>query len=109
MQVINSVLFCEGFKDLCYFLISELLNKIIVTNTEELFNKCYNTNDIFELYKELFNVADENDFTIQIKCLKNYQIFLCKLLGKIDDSIFYQNTEWIYYQIFIMLEKMKRC
>ena len=42
---------------------------------------------------------------MQIKCIKNYQIFLCKLVGKIDDSIFYQNTEWIYYQIFIMLEK----
>ena len=96
MQIINSVLFCEGCKDLCYFLISELLNKIIVTNTEELFNKYYNTNDIFELYKELFNVADENDLALQIKCLKNYQVFLCKLVGKIDDNIFYQNVEWIY-------------
>ena len=42
---------------------------------------------------------------MQIKCLKNYQIFLCKLIGKIDDNIFYQNTEWIYYQIFMMFEK----
>ena len=105
MQIINSVLFCEGCKDLCYFLISELLNKIIVTNTEELFNKYYNTNDIFELYKELFNVADENDLALQIKCLKNYQVFLCKLVGKIDDNIFYQNVEWIYYQVFMIFEK----
>ena len=107
MQIVNSVLFCENCKDICFFLISELLNKILVSNTEELFNKIYSTNDIFELYKELFNVSDENDLAMQIKCLKNYQIFLCKLLGKIDDSIFYQNTEWIYYQIFIMLEKNK--
>ena len=105
MMIVNSVLFCEGFKNLSFFLISELINKIIVTNTEELFNKCYTTNDIFELYKELFNVSDENDIQAQIKCLKNYQIFLCKLVGKIDDSIFYQNTEWIYYQIFQMFEK----
>jgi hypothetical protein len=105
MMIVNSVLFCEGFKNLSFFLISELINKIIVTNTEELFNKCYTTNDIFELYKELFNVSDENDIQAQIKCLKNYQIFLCKLFGKIDDSIFYQNTEWIYYQIFQMFEK----
>ena len=105
MQILNSVLFCENCKNLCFFLISELLNKIIVTNTDELFNKYYNTNDIFELYKEQFNVCDENDNAIQIKCLKNYQIFLCKLIGKIDDNIFYQNTEWIYYQIFMMFEK----
>jgi hypothetical protein len=105
MEILNSVLFCENYKNLCFFLISELLNKIIVTNTDELFNKFYNTNDIFELYKEQFNVCDENDITMQIKCLKNYQIFLCKLIGKIDDNIFYQNTEWIYYHIFIMLEK----
>ena len=105
MMIVNSVLFCEGFKNLSFFLISELINKIIVTNTDELFNKCYTTNDIFELYKELFNVSDENDLQGQIKCLKNYQIFLCKLFGKIDDSIFLQNTEWIYYQIFQMLEK----
>ena len=105
MQILNSVLFCENCKNLCFFLISELLNKIIVTNTDELFNKYYNTNDIFELYKEQFNVCDENDNAMQIKCLKNYQIFLCKLIGKIDDNIFYQNTEWIYYQIFMMFEK----
>ena len=105
MQILNSVLFCENCKNLCFFLISELLNKIIVTNTDELFNKFYNTNDIFELYKEQFNVCDENDITMQIKCLKNYQIFLCKLIGKIDDNNFYQNTEWIYYHIFMMLEK----
>ena len=105
MQILNSVLFCENCKNLCFFLISELLTKIIVTNTDELFNKYYNTNDIFELYKEQFNVCDENDNAMQIKCLKNYQIFLCKLIGKIDDNIFYQNTEWIYYQIFMMLEK----
>ena len=107
MQIVNSVLFCENCKDLCFFLISELLNKILISNTDELFNKVYSTNDIFELYKELLNVSDENDISMQIKCLKNYQIFLCKLIGKIDDSIFYQNTEWIYYQIFIMLEKNK--
>ena len=53
------------------------------------------------------NVSDENDIAMQIKCLKNYQIFLCKLIGKIDDNTFYQNTEWIYYQIFLMLEKNK--
>jgi len=105
MMIVNSVLFCEGFKNLSFFLINELINKIIVTNTDELFNKCYTTNDIFELYKELFNVSDENDIQAQIKCLKNYQIFLCKLSGKIDDSIFFQNTEWIYYQIFQMFEK----
>ena len=105
MQILNSVLFCENCKNLCFFLISELLNKIIVTNTDELFNKYYNTNDIFELYKEQFNVCDENDNAMQIKCLKNYQIFLCKLIGKIDDNIYYQNTEWIYYQIFMMFEK----
>ena len=105
MQILNSVLFCENCKNLCFFLISELLTKIIVTNTDELFNKYYNTNDIFELYKEQFNVCDENDNAMQIKCLKNYQIFLCKLIGKIDDNIFYQNTEWIYYQIFMMFEK----
>ena len=107
MQIMNSVLFCENCKELCFFLISELLNKILITNTDELFNKIYSTNDIFDLYKELFNVSDENDITAQIKCLKNYQIFLCKLFGKIDDNIFYQNTEWIYYQIFIMLEKSR--
>ena len=107
MQIVNSVLFCENCKDLCFFLISELLNKILISNTDELFNKIYSTNDIFELYKELLNVSDENDLAMQIKCLKNYQIFLCKLVGKIDDSIFYQNTEWIYYQIFIILEKNK--
>ena len=105
IQIINSVLFCEGCKELCFFLINELLNKILVSNTDELFNKIYSTNDIFELYKEQFNLTDENDIAMQIKCIKNYQIFLCKLVGKIDDSIFYQNTEWIYYQIFIMLEK----
>ena len=107
MQIINSVLFCENCKELCFFLISELLNKILITNTDELFNKIYSTNDIFELYKELLNVSDENDIAMQIKCLKNYQIFLCKLVGKIDDNTFYQNTEWIYYQIFLMLEKNK--
>ena len=105
MMIVNSVLFCEGFKNLCFYLINELINKIIVTNTDELFNKCYSTNDIFELYKELYNVSDENDIQIQIKSLKNYQIFLCKLFGKIDDSVFYQNTEWIYYQVFQMIEK----
>ena len=105
MQILNSVLFCENCKNMCFFLISELLTKIIVTNTDELFNKYYNTNDIFELYKEQFNVCDENDIAMQIKCLKNYQIFLCKLIGKIDDNIFYQNAEWIYYQIFMMFEK----
>jgi hypothetical protein len=107
MQIMNSVLFCENCKELCFFLISELLNKILITNTDELFNKIYSTNDIFDLYKELYNVSDENDIATQIKCLKNYQIFLCKLYGKIDDNIFYQNTEWIYYQIFIMLEKSR--
>ena len=105
MQILNSVLFCENCKNMCFFLISELLTKIIVTNTDELFNKYYNTNDIFELYKEQFNVCDENDIAMQIKCLRNYQIFLCKLIGKIDDNIFYQNAEWIYYQIFMMFEK----
>ena len=105
MMIVNSVLFCEGFKNLCFYLINELINKIIVTNTDELFNKCYSTNDIFELYKELYNVSDENDIQIQIKSLKNYQIFLCKLNGKIDDSVFYQNTEWIYYQVFQIIEK----
>ena len=105
MMIVNSVLFCEGFKNLCFYLINELINKIIVTNREELFNKSYTTNDIFELYKELYNVSDENDIQIQIKSLKNYQIFLCKLFGKIDDSVFYQNTEWIYYQVFQMLER----
>ena len=105
MMIVNSVLFCEGFKDLCFFLINELINKIIITNTDELFNKYYTTNDIFDLYKELFNVSDENDIPAQIKSLKNYQIFLCKLFGKIDDSIFYQNAEWIYYQVFQLFEK----
>ena len=105
IQIVNSVLFCENCKNLCFYLISELLNKIMVTNTDELFNKFYNTSDIFELYKEQFNVCDENDIAMQIKCIKNYQIFLCKLIGKIDDNVFYQNAEWIYYQIFIMLEK----
>ena len=107
MQIVNSVLFCENCKKLCFFLISELLNKILVTNTEELFNKYYSTNDIFELYKEQLNVCDENDIALQIKCIKNYQIFLCKLVGKIDDNIYYQNVEWIYYQIFIILEKYR--
>ena len=65
----------------------------------------YSINIIIELYKEQFNVCDENDIAMQIKCLKNYQIFLCKLIGKIDDNIFYQNAEWIYYQIFMMFEK----
>ena len=88
MMIVNSVLFCEGYKNLCFYLINELINKIIVTNTDELFNKCYSTNDIFELYKELYNVSDENDIQIQIKSLKNYHIFLCKLNGKIDDSVF---------------------
>ena len=105
MMIVNSVLFCEGFKDLCFFLINELINKIIITNTDELFNKYYTTNDIFDLYKELFNVSDENDIPAQIKSLKNYQLFLCKLFGKIDDSIFYQNAEWIYYQVFQLFEK----
>jgi len=105
MMIVNSVLFCEGFKNLCFYLINELINKIIVTNIEELFNKFYTTNDIFELFKELFNVSDENDIQSQIKSLKNYQIFLCKLIGKIEDSVFYQNTEWIYYQIFQIFER----
>jgi hypothetical protein len=105
MTIVNSTLFCEGFKNLSFYLINELINKILVTNTEELFNKFYTTNDIFELYKELFNLSDENDINGQIRCLKNYQLFLCKLFGKIDDSIFYQNTEWIYYQVFQLLEK----
>ena len=105
MMIVNSILFCEGFKDICFFLINELINKIIITNTDELFNKYYTTNDIFDLYKELFNLSDENDIAAQIKSLKNYQIFLCKLIGKIDDSIFYQNTEWIYYQVFQLFEK----
>ncbi len=42
------------------FPISQLFNNIIVTNTEELSNKYYITNDIFELYKELSNDTDEN-------------------------------------------------
>ena len=105
MMVVNSVLFCEGHKNLCFYLINELINKIIVTNTEELFNKFYTTNDIFYLYKELYNVTDENDIQEQIKSLKNYQIFLCKLIGKIEDGVFYQNTEWIYYQVFQLFEQ----
>ena len=105
MMIVNSILFCEGYKDLSFYLINELINKIIITNTEELFNKFYSTNDILDLYKELFNVSDENDIQCQIKSLKNYQIFLSKLFGKIEDSVFYQNTEWIYYQVFQMLEK----
>ena len=105
MMIINSVLFCEGHKDLSFYLINELINKIILKNNEELFNKFYSTNDILDLYKELFNLSDEDDIQCQIKSLKNYQIFLCKLIGKIDDSLFFQNTEWIYYQIFHLLEK----
>ena len=105
MMVVNSVLFCGGCKNLCFYLINELINKIIVTNTEELFNKFYTTNDIFYLYKELYNVTDENDIQEQIKSLKNYQIFLCKLIGKIEDGVFYQNTEWIYYQVFQLFEQ----
>ena len=105
MMIVNSVLFCEGYKDLCFYLINELINKIIVTNTEELFNKIYTTNDIFDLYKELYNVSDENDIQIQIKSLKNYQVFLCKLNGKIDISVLFQNIEWIYFQVFQLFEK----
>ena len=72
IQIINSVLFCEGCKELCFFLINELLNKILVSNTDELFNKIYSTNDIFELYKEQFNLTDENDIAMQIKCIKTF-------------------------------------
>ena len=41
----------------------------------------------------------------QIKSLKNCRIFLCKLIGKIEDGVFYQNTEWIYYQVFQLFEQ----
>ena len=105
MMVVNSVLFCEGYKNLYFYLINKLINKIIVINTEELFNKFYTTNDIFYLYKELYNVTDENDIQEQIKSLKNYQIFLCKLIEKINDGVFYQNTEWINYQVFHLFEQ----
>ena len=105
MMVVNSVLFCGGCKNLCFYLINELINKIIVTNTEELFNKFYTTNDIFYLYKELYNVTDENDIQEQIKSLKNYQIFLCKLIGKIEDWCFIRILNGFIIRCFNYLNK----
>ena len=105
INIINSVLFSEGLKDISNFLISELINKIIITNNEELFNKIYSTNDIFDLYKEMFNSFDDNDITNQIKCLKSYQNFLSKLYGKIEDANFYQHLEWLYFQIYQFLDR----
>ena len=101
--LVNSILFQSGFKDLCYKLLASLLNKIIVTNNE-IFMKIYSIEDTLSIFKDLVSMLEDDEIPKTIQSMQQFQIFLCKLYGKIDDTIICDNIEWIYYKIYLLLE-----
>ena len=88
--------------------LAELLNKILVTNNAELFNKVYTIEDVLNIFKDYVSIIEEDNIELKIQIMKQYQIFLSKLYGKIDDRLLNENIEWIYYKVYQFFENKSK-
>ena len=106
--IVNSLLFQNGMNILSSEFLAELLNKILVTNNAELFNKVYTIEDVLNIFKDYVSIIEENNIELKIQIMKQYQIFLSKLYGKIDDRLLNENIEWIYYKVYQFFENKSK-
>ena len=102
--MINSILFQNGLKNLQFKFLGNLLDKIISTKANELFNKIYLVEDVLNIFKDYISSIDENDVPTKIKILKQYESFILKLYLKIDIQLLCENINWIYFKIFKFFE-----
>ena len=102
--MINSILFQNGLKNLQFKFLGNLLDKIISTKANELFNKIYLVEDVLNIFKDYISSIDENDVPTKIKILKQYESFIVKLYLKIDIQLLCENINWIYFKIFKFFE-----
>lgn len=102
--VTNSILYQLGHKQLSSKFIGQLLNIILVENNVELVSKVYSIEEILTLFKDYVNSIDETNLSDKIIALKEYQVFVCKLYGKVDDNVICDNIEWIHYKIYQLLD-----
>lgn len=106
--IVNSLLFQNGMSKLFSEFLAELLNKILVANNAELFNKIYTIEDVLNIFKDYVSIIEEDSIELKIQIMKQYQIFLSKLYGKIDDKLLNENIEWIYYKVYQFFENKSK-
>ena len=63
--------------------------------------KIYSIEDTLSIFKDLVSMLEDDEITKTIQSMQQFQIFICKLYGKIDDTIICDNIEWIYYKIYL--------
>ncbi|MCQ2816659.1 MAG: hypothetical protein MJ252_05255 [archaeon] len=103
---INSLLFQNGKKNLCYMLLNGLIPKIMNTNRDELFFIVYFTDDIANIFEDLISLSDDN-FAVMSQDLDTFINFINGLKGKVEDNILDPYAEWIFYVIYENLNEFK--